>query len=357
MSNFKKSHISKIGILILFSLTLINCQGIDSLIGNNQKSNVQLITSVKNATPTPTPFQPNIGNASTTPNSPLVIQPILTGTPDSNIDGSYYGPPGSIPPRAAIIQQPENQISILLMGSDQRPNDGGFRTDVLLLVTLNFDDNSVNLSSFPRDLYVFLPGYTMDRINTAQVKGGFALTAATFEYNFGIRPDNYAIINFSGFENLINTLGGIDVNVGHLITDLRDGYGSFTIYSGINHMSGDTALWYVRSRHSSNDLDRTVRQQEVIQAIFSKLLSFDVVTKVPQLYSQFRGVIQTDLELGEIIDLSQFGTKFLDSWEISRYVVNYQHITNWTNPYTGAQVLLPANNFIEDFILKVVNAD
>ena len=357
MEKTKSPTIIKFGLIIFIPLLIVNCQGFASLTEPDQKHNMQLITAGKDSTPTPTAFLPDYENTENDPSSTPVGQPSPIPTTDSDFDGYYYGPPGSIPPRAKIIQQPENQLNILLMGSDQRPNDGGFRTDVLLLVTINFDENSINLSSFPRDLYVYIPGYSMERINTAQVKGGFALTASTFEYNFGIKPDNYAIVDFSGFENLINTLGGIDVNVGRTMTDLRDGYGYFTVNSGTNHMNGDTALWYVRSRHSSNDLDRTVRQQEVIQAVFSKLLSFDIVTKVPQLYSQFRGVIQTDLELTEIIELSQFGTKFLNSWDISRYVVNYQHITNWTNPNTGAQVLLPTKNFIDDFILKVVNSD
>ncbi len=349
--NKQKKFIRLMFLIISLSILLINCQGFPQLFGIDPSPNIQIISSVENATSTPTPFQP----MPLTPTS----NPFKTPTPAPTSTTEYYEvySPLSVPPRANLIAEPENQINILLMGSDQRPNDSGFRTDVLLLVTINFDDNSVNLTSFPRDLFVYIPGWKMDRINTAQLRGGFALTAQTFEYNFGIILDHYAIINFSGFEYLINTLGGINVNVGHQITDARDGYDTFTVNPGINHMDGETALWYVRSRHSSSDLDRIIRQQEVLQAIFDKLLSLDILAKVPELYNQFKGVIQTDFVLEDLIELSQFAINSLNKWTFNRYLVDYQHVSNWTNPYTGAQVLLPTNDFINDIILKALNAD
>ncbi|MFQ5615056.1 MAG: LCP family protein, partial [Anaerolineales bacterium] len=75
------------------------------------------------------------------------------------------------------------------MGSDQRPGEGGFRTDTILLLTLNPGQGIVNITSFPRDLYVYIPGWTMQRINTAPQHGGFELMAATFGYNLGVHPD------------------------------------------------------------------------------------------------------------------------------------------------------------------------
>ena len=123
--------------------------------------------------------------------------------------GQYSSDPSS--PRVGLLPQPKGQINILLLGSDQRRGSGGFRTDVVLLVTINPADNSINITSFPRDLYVNIPGYSQNRINTAHARGGFETMANTFEYNFGVRPDYYALINFWSFVDVVNSLGGIDV--------------------------------------------------------------------------------------------------------------------------------------------------
>jgi LCP family protein required for cell wall assembly len=240
------------------------------------------------------------------------------------------------------------------MGSDQRHNDGGFRTDALLLVTINFDLNTVNLTSFPRDLYVYLPGRTMDRINTAQFKGGFNLTAETFEYNFGVRPDHYALIKFDGFMNLINTLGGINVQVAHQLTDQRDGYGNYTVYPGLVPMDGETTLWYVRARYTTSDFDRIKRHQEVLQAIFYRLLSFDLIEKIPELFEQFQYTIQTDMNLEDLLELIPLATIFAEGDRINHYVISRQHVTSWLT-YSGAQVLLPNREAIQAIMKNALN--
>ncbi|MCB2179696.1 LCP family protein [bacterium] len=252
-----------------------------------------------------------------------------------------------------LIEQPENQVNILLLGSDQRPYEGGFRTDVILLVTVNMDLQTINLTSFPRDLYVTLPGYYNDRINSAQYRGGFTLMADTFEYNFGVRPDYYALINFYGFQDLINTLGGIDVQVAQTLTDHRDGYGDYTVYPGTVHMNGDTALWYVRSRYSTSDFDRTRRQQEVLTAIMRKIVSLDAVTKIPDLYNQFQGTVETNLPLAEVIPMLSLTDDFM-SGTIGRYAVGPGQVSNWVTP-AGAQVLVPNKPAIQAILKEALN--
>jgi LCP family protein required for cell wall assembly len=252
------------------------------------------------------------------------------------------------------INQPDNQVNILLLGSDQRPYEGGFRTDVILLVTINTDLQTINMTSFPRDLYVTLPGFYNDRINTAQFRGGFPLTAETFAYNFGVRPDYYGLVNFYGFMELINTLGGIDVEVGQTLTDHRSGYGNYTVYPGTVHMDGDTALWYVRSRYTTSDFDRTRRQQEVVFGLIRRLISFDLVTKFPQLYEQFQGTIETNLPLEAIIPLLSVADEFFKG-EIGRYAIGRGQVSNWVTP-SGSQVLLPNKEAIQAILRVALNA-
>jgi LCP family protein required for cell wall assembly len=253
-----------------------------------------------------------------------------------------------------LLEQPPNQINILLMGSDQRPNDGGFRTDVLVLVTLNTDLATVNMTSFPRDLYVYIPGWTMDRINTAQVRGGFQLTAQTFEYNFGVRPDHWAMINFDGFVSIIDSLGGIEVEVGEKLVDHRDQYGKYVIRPGLREMDGETALWYVRSRKTTNDFERTERQQEVLKAIFYRLVSLDAVGRAPELYKQYQQTILTDLTLGDILPLLPLAPQLRDNGNINHYAIGPEEISPWIS-YGGAQVLLPDQLAVRAVMEKALN--
>ncbi len=314
-----------------------------------------MVTAGLNATPTATPFMPA---ASTAIENPVIYSSTQTAAPDEPW-GTYPGPtiwpPLPIPPPVGILPQPSGQTTILLMGSDQRPYDGGFRTDVNLLLTINTEQGIVSLTSFPRDLYVYIPGWTMERINTAQIHGGFPASALTFEYNFGVRPDHWALINFTGFQNIINALGGIYVDVAWPLTDHRDGYGQYSVPAGSVYMDGETALWYVRSRGTSNDFDRTRRQQEVLQAIFFRGLSLDGIQRAPELYEQFIHAVQTDLTLGDILPLLPIAAQFTDTSRIHRYAISVAQITPWVNPNTGAQVLLPNRELILEIMYQALN--
>jgi len=283
--------------------------------------------------------------------TPVLVQGQITPIANSIQTTDFASFESSVTP----IREPENQVNILLLGSDQRPYEGGFRTDVILLVTINLDQQTIHLTSFPRDLYVTLPGFYNDRINSAQFRGGFNLMANTFEYNFGFRPDYYGMINFFGFQNLIDTLGGIDVDVAQTLTDQRTGYGDYTVYPGTVRMDGETALWYVRSRYSSSDFDRTRRQQEVLFGLIKRMISFDLVKKFPQLYEQFQGMIETNLPLSEITPLLPVADNLFRN-EISRYAIGPSHVSNWVTP-GGAQVLVPNKPAIQALLKIALNAE
>ena len=352
--NNKKSALLFFILLIILLVVLSGCQPLPQANAAAHTPQVVLVTRDPNAPPTPTPFQPLAA-------TPTVSGPIFpTATPietpqtekddnDNDSGGTYYDDSG-----VELIKQPENQINILLLGSDQRPYEGGFRTDVILLVTVNKDLKTINMTSFPRDLYVYLPGLYNDRINSAQFRGGFSMMSDTLAYNFGVRPDYYALVNFSGFKQIINTLGGIDVQVAYTLSDHRDGYGTYTVSAGTRHMDADTALWYVRSRKTTSDFDRTRRQQEVIQAIMNKMLSFDVITKAPELYKQFNATVETNLPLSEITPLLPLASDFING-NIGRYAVGPNHVSNWVTP-GGSQVLLPNKYAIREMLKSALNA-
>jgi len=247
------------------------------------------------------------------------------------------------------VSQPalsDKEVDILLLGSDARPNEGGFRTDTMLWVSIRPKYGTVTLISFPRDLWVNIPGWGDNRINTAQAHG-FATTQQTFLSNFGIKPDYYVLTNFSGFESIIDTLGGINVNAAQNLTDACDlpqaRNGICSVGPGVVHMNGATALWYVRSRHSTSDFDRTRREQEVILAGFQRLISLDAISKAPQLFTQLKNTVDTDMSLTELLPLLTMVPQLTDASKIRRFAIGPAQVYDWITP-GGAMVLVPVQS-------------
>ncbi len=335
-----RTRISRfISFLTLLSLTACNAP---SFLGSLQQaapvavSQLTLATADPHASPTPTPFQPIPPTATFNP----------TGGPaqsDAPVQSTQAAPTTTPNPLGERLPRPEGQVNILILGSDYRPGQG-YRTDVILLAALNPNKGTVNLVSFPRDLWVNIPGWEDQRINTAQAHGGFALTQATFEQNFGVHPDYYIMTNFNGFRGIVNTLGGIDVQASQYLSDKCDlpqavnGYCS--VSPGTVHMNGDTALWYVRSRYSTSDFDRLRRAQEVIQAIFFKLMSLNAVSRAPELFSEFASSVETNLTLNNILPLLPLASQVASGNGIQRYTIGPAQVTSWVTPQ-GADVLLP----------------
>lgn len=337
-------------ILIVFSLLVLltvacNLPGLSIAAPSANVDRSQLMTPDPNATVTPTPFQP-LANEPTL----AEIGDIQTATPTESADGSG--------PIVHNLKVPEGEMNIMVLGSDYRPQSGG-RTDVMMLVSINPKKSTVSVISFPRDTYVYVPGRGMDRLNTPYAYDGFPLLADTMEYNFGIRPDHYIITNFYGFVSIINTLGGINVYVGSYLSDrcdlpIANWEGYCTVYPGAMLMDGDTALWYVRSRHSTSDLDRTRREQEVMDAFFRRLMSLNAVSRAPELYNQFINSVETDLTITDLLPLVEMAPKLLsDDTLIHRTLIGADLLTNYVTD-SGAMVLIPDRKGIWEIIKKEV---
>ncbi len=336
-------------VFLVFLLTFILLSGLMS--GGNTAKLAQAYAhqtqQSMNSEATPTPFQP-VGE----PSDPTL-------TPEST---SIDSTPGDISPTATLktLQKPEGQMNILLLGSDIRPDDGGFRTDVMVWVSLNPKDGYVSAISFPRDLYVNIPGYGNNRINVAFPYGGFELLGDTFEDNFGVRPDRYALVDFEGFKAVINNLGGIDVQTAQNLTDSCatwvNSSGTCSVGPGLVHMNGELALWYARSRYSTNDIDRSRRAQEVIEAMFNRLMKLDVILKAPDLYNAYTTYVQTNVSLGDVLGLLSLANEVYNNGDIRSYVIGYNHAYDWIT-YTGAQVLLPDYGAIQDVMIEALSLE
>jgi LCP family protein required for cell wall assembly len=309
--------------------------------------NPDFLYNPSNPTATATPFQPIDPTAIFYPTATPVPP-----TPTPQPTGQYLSNPSL--PRAGLLPQPKGQINILLLGSDQRLGSGGFRTDTIMLVTINPSKNSVNITSFPRDLYVQIPGYTTSRINTAHARGGFKTMADTFEVNFGVRPDFYALINFWSFVDVVNSLGGIDVYAAKPLSEYTAA-GWFTIPEGINYMDGETALYYSRSRYSTSDFDRNRRQQEVVTAILAKMMNLYTVAKIPELYRIYSENVTTNIKLSDIIPLIPVAARIKSTDNIQHYYIGRGEVSSWRTP-GGAAVLLPNQAAVEAIMRKALNS-
>lgn len=300
-----------------------------------------------NATATATPFQPLPPTATYFPTATPVPP-----TPEPKQQIGSFSSSDSL--TGGLIPQPKGQVNVLLLGSDQRLGSYGFRTDTILLVTINPAQNSINITSFPRDLYVNIPGAPMNRINTAFARGGFETMADTFEVNFGVRPDFYVLVNFWSFVEVIDSLGGIDVNASQPLSEYT-ARGWFTIPAGVNHMDGDTALYYSRSRKSTSDFDRNRRQQEVVKGVIDKMISLYTIAKIPELYGIYTNNVTTNVKLSDIIPLIPVAARFKDKNKVNNYFIGRAQVSNWTTP-GGAAVLLPNQNAVLEVMRQALNS-
>jgi polyisoprenyl-teichoic acid--peptidoglycan teichoic acid transferase len=249
--------------------------------------------------------------------------------------------------REAIVNQPlpAGQTKILLLGTDQRPNDGSYRTDVILLLVLDTDQMTVSAVSFPRDLWVKVPDLYEMKINQVQATGGFDATAKMFQENFGVKPDYYVMTNFDGFTQFIDNRGGVDVEVGAELTDdcdlpqARDG--DCTVTPGIVHMDGATALWYVRSRHTTSDLDRLRREQEVLYALFRKMINFRSVALLSEMKGEVADNVETNISIEKALSFLPIAVRVMNSPDRVRHFAIGEDQATPTFSWNGMWILLP----------------
>jgi len=327
--------------ILILAVGLSACSGIA---GGLLAPGIPLVTADPNAAATPTAFMPLLPTE--TPIATATATPGPTATPmPINPWGSFPGPIESsaieIPPPMPEVSQGKGTVNIALLGSDIRPNDGGWRTDTILIVSLDPSAGRVRLVSVPRDLYVYIPGWRVDRINVADVHGGFEMLAQTILYNFGIPVDHMMRIDFSGFKQLVDTLGGVDVtSTGYMNDECGGLWWSYA--PGVYHMDGYESLCYVRMRKTSSDYDRLRREQEMLLAIADRLTSLNGLSRVPELYEQFKALVKTDLEVNDLLPLVPLATTAAaDRSRISLHRVDSTLTTSWLVPYSGANVLLP----------------
>lgn len=269
------------------------------------------------------------------------------------MEGATSAAPTAIPTVGAW--EGTERVNILLLGIDRRPGEAFVsRTDSMMVISVDPESDSVSVLSIPRDLYVQIPGYGQDRINTALVYGaregdyldGAALAMQTVSSNLGVPINHFILVDFGAFVRIIDLLEGIDVDVPYdindsLYPDMDYGYDPLYIPAGLQHFDGQMALKYARTRHADSDFNRAYRQQQVLFAARGKALSLglgEMLLRAPSLYREVESGIRTDLSLEQIMRLAKT-VGDLPSENMRSAVLDQDYVTSYRTP-GGASVLL-----------------
>lgn len=217
--------------------------------------------------------------------------------------------------QAEIIVAKKNVVNILVVGQDRRDTKSRQRTDAMILCTIDKNEKTLTMTSFLRDLWVYIPGHEDDRMNAAYVYGGFPLLDNTLKYNFGVKPDHNIEIDFEGFKKIIDVLGGVEITLtAKEAKHIRQVY-ALEVEEGLNLLSGKEALVYARTRKIDNDFSRTDRQRTVITAVIEKIRSLSVA-ELYKLCEEILPLITTDMSDAEILGYLVSYAPMLDDLEI-----------------------------------------
>jgi len=278
--------------------------------------------------------------------------PSLTSTPPA-----WEGYPApttptvtAIPPPFRGIQLPPEIKVTLLLGTDSDSPYVG-RTDTIILLLYNPELAKASLLSIPRDLFVYIPGYSMERINLAYPLGGIELLLLTLEYNFNLVPEDWLLVHLNDFSRFIDDLGGIDITISTPVKDEWCG----DIPAGDLHFNGFQALCFVRTRTGSSDIDRNRRQQEMIHALTRTLLREGNLVHLSEWYDKYQSSIVTSMTLPDLISYIPLALEFGDDSRVHSSQIGWEQVIPWnTAPTGGKSVLLPLRQAIESLLQNVI---
>ena len=230
--------------------------------------------------------------------------------------------------------------NILIIGQNQK------LTDSMIIATVDEHKNRITLTSIPRDLY-----YQGRKINELYEYYGVSKLEEALSNITGLNIDKYVIFDFQSFVTLVDSVGGVDVNVEKALTDYQyptsdKGYETVSFKAGIQHMDGSTALKYARSRHSTNDFDRSKRQHQIIEAAVAKAKSMDIINKLDvslKIYQSIMDHTETDISFFDAMAYFNNYKNFSFQNTETITTANYLYSTISTG---GQYILLPK---VKDF--------
>lgn len=250
------------------------------------------------------------------------------------------------------LLQDSKVLNVMLFGEDNNQGEEFGRTDTMIMMSIDNRHKKLKLTSFQRDSYVYIPGYGYNKINASYTFGGPKLTIETIQANFGIKIDRYAVVNFESFINIINTLGGIDmevtqdeieyINYQMYKNDQADEWSTIKDPAGIVHLNGQEALWYARNRGlikgeddneiglPGDDWDRTSRQRKLLEKLFSDFKDADL-GQIISIVSSIGPMITTNLKKNEITALVTNSLTYL-KYDVEQYYVPTEGLWAYNSP-------------------------
>lgn len=305
---------------------------------------VRDVSSVWTGQGLPALFTPRVGSATQQPTD--VAEPPPEPTPNLEAEGQAWNG--------------VDRVNILVMGLDYRDwqtGEGPPRTDSMMLVTLDPITKSAGMLSIPRDLWVEIPEFEHNRINTAYFLGesyrlpggGAGLAMRTVEHLLGVPVQYYAVIEFGAFERAIDSIGGLDIQVYDKIKLSPLGKESFWVYPKSWHFDGSTALAYARARKTEGgDFDRAQRQQQVALAVRDSVFEMgvaDLLARAPALYRELASGIHTNLSFDQMVALGLLAVQVKEQ-EVRRGVIAPPDMVLLETHPDGSQVLKPVPDAI-----------
>ena len=274
---------------------------------------------------------------------------------------------------AAVIDDGDHEsiINIALFGVDQREGETKFRSDAVMVLTVDKSRNKIKLSSLMRDSLVSIDGYGKNKLAHAYFYGGPQLAVKTLNENFGLDIKEYVTVNFQEMAQMIDAVGGVEIDISEeeriaangsikeqsIVAGLPEDY---IQKSGLQTLNGTQAVAYARIRKVGNgDFERTDRQREVLQKIFNKAIKMNPV-QYPELARKFLPLVETSLDWGEIMNLAGMATRNL-TFEDVRFPLISDLIGNgsiWINNNTEQCVNLDVEatgEHMRQFIYDDVN--
>jgi LCP family protein required for cell wall assembly len=267
--------------------------------------------------------------------------------------------PGMTPTAVTLPVEPQPwdgkaRITLLVMGIDYRDWEAGVgypRSDTMMLVTLDPITRQAGMLSIPRDLWVEIPGFMHNRINTAYMfgeayrlpGGGPSLAMKTVENLIGVPVTHYAVIDFHAFERVVDEIGGVDVAVPQEIRIAAIGRKGRYLEPGWHHLDGPDALAYARVRKTAGgDFGRAERQQQVVLAVLDRLVSLEMlptlVSKAPTLYQEVSEGVRTSLSLEQMVSIAWLAVQ-IPRENIRQGVIAPPKMVGFYTRPDGAQVL------------------
>ncbi|MBN1313025.1 MAG: LCP family protein [Anaerolineae bacterium] len=302
------------------------------------------------------------------------VGPDIGPLPDGSGDGASATQ--SAVPGAANATWTGGRVTILLLGIDQRmTEEGPWRTDTMILLTVDPDNRRGGMLSIPRDLWIEIPDHNVyDRINTAHFRGdaenypgggGPALAMKAVQQNFGVQVRHYVRVNFYAFVQAVDHLGCVPITVTETIDDPQypamegPGFEPFYIEAGDHCMDGETLLKYARTRATfGGDFDRAKRQQQVIYAVRNHVLSTNrlttLLTQAPQIYSTLQAGVNTNFSVEQLIELAQLAAE-IPAENICSAVVDGNYIEETPTLADGSQVLIPSRDKVRQLAMDIYN--